>query len=66
MVSRKWLYSYRMFTARLHDWAPTKNRTEGLSTESDMPQPQQILVNDDLAEGRLEKPVLRLTVGEKM
>ena len=66
MVSRKWLYSYRMLTARLHDGAPATSRTEGLAAESDAPQPRQVSVNDVLAEGDPEKPALRLTAGKKM
>jgi hypothetical protein len=66
MVSRKWLYSYRMLTARLHDGVPTTNRTEDLAIESDTPQPRQIPVNDDLAVGEPEKTPLRLTAGKNI
>jgi hypothetical protein len=66
MVSRKWLYTYRMLTARLHDGAPTTNRAEDLATESDVAQPGQIPVNDDLTVGEPEKTPLRLTAGKNM
>ena len=66
MVSRKWLYTYRMLTARLHDGAPTTNGTEDLATESDAAQPRQIPVNDDPAVGDPEKAPLRLSAGKNM
>ena len=65
MVSRKWLYSYQILTKRLHGLAHETSQTESLATESVAPQPQQIPVNDDLAEGQPEKP-LRLTAGKNM
>jgi hypothetical protein len=64
MVSRKWLYSYRILTARLREGAdaPTA-RTAGFAAESAPPQPQQIPVNDQLTEGERAKPALFLTAG---
>ncbi len=44
MISRKWLYSYRMLTARLHEGTPAPtNRMTGFAVGSVPPPPQQIV-----------------------
>lgn len=63
MISRKWLYSYRMFTARLHEGtqAPT-NRATGFAG-SVPPPPRQLSVKEELTEPRPTRPAL--TAGGK-
>jgi len=58
MISRKWLYSYRMFTARLHErtQAPT-NRATGFAG-SVPPPSQQLSVKEELTEPKPTKPAL--------
>jgi hypothetical protein len=58
MISRKWLYSYRMLTARLHEGtqAPT-NRVTGF-VGSVPPPPEQLSVRDELTEPRPTRPAL--------
>ena len=66
MISRKWLYSYRMFTARLHEGtqAPT-NRVTGFAG-SVPPPPQQLSVKDELTEPMPTMPTRpALTAGGK-
>jgi len=66
MVSRKWLYSYRILTARLHEGEPTPaSRVAGFDVASAEPQPRQISVNDELTESQPAKPALMLTAGRK-
>lgn len=69
MVSRKWLYSYRMLTARLREGAgaPT-TRTAGLNGRSSAAQalPRPLAANDELAEANPAKPELLLTAGGKV
>ncbi len=57
MISRKWLYTYRMLTARLHEeeQAPTN--------QTDVRQPRQISLNDELTENKPTKPALMLKAG---
>ncbi|MGH9425459.1 MAG: hypothetical protein ACRD2L_04025 [Terriglobia bacterium] len=67
MVSRNWLYSYRILTARLREGAgaPTY-RTSGLNGGSAGAQPRSLAVNDEIAEAKPMKPALLLTAGGKM
>ena len=66
MISRKWLYTYRMLTARLHEGAPAPaNQTAGFTVGSDAPQSLQISRNDELTESKPTEPVLMLTAGRK-
>jgi hypothetical protein len=64
MVSRKWLYSYRILTERLHDGElmPTSEASSFASAE---PKRQQISVDDGLTESKPAKPALMLTSGGK-
>jgi hypothetical protein len=66
MVSRKWLYSYRILTARLHEGGPMPTRqAAGFAVGSAERQPQQISVNDELTESTPANPALVLTAGRK-
>ena len=66
MISRKWLYTYRMLTARLHQGEPTPaSQTSGFAVGSDAPQSRQISLNDELTESNPAKPALMLTAGTK-
>jgi hypothetical protein len=66
MVSRKWLYSYRILTERLHERGPVPaTRAAGFALESSEPQPRQISVNDELTESQPAKPALMLTAGRR-
>jgi hypothetical protein len=67
MVSRKWIYSYRILTARLREGAdaPTA-RTAGLNGGSAVAPPGSLSVNAELAEAKPAKPALLLTAGRKM
>ena len=67
MVSRKWLYSYRLLTARLHQGEPAPaSQTSGFSVGLAVPQDRQISVHDDLTENQPAKPALMLTAGRKV
>jgi hypothetical protein len=64
MITRKWLYSYRMLTARLHEGmsAPT-NLVAGFSVGSVPAQPQELSAKEELAE---RKPTMQaLPIGGK-
>ena len=66
MISRKWLYSYRILTARLHEGEPmSTSRAAGFTVGSDAPQPGQISVHDELTESKPSTPPLMLTAGRK-
>ena len=66
MVSRKWLYSYRILTARLHEGEPMPtHQPASFAVGSAEHQPQQISVNDELTESKPAKPALMLTAGRK-
>ncbi|MSO21958.1 MAG: hypothetical protein EXQ58_01615 [Acidobacteria bacterium] len=66
MDSRKWLYSYRILTAKLREGTDSpKSPTASFAAESAPPQPQQIPVNDELTEGEPAKPALFLTAGRQ-
>jgi hypothetical protein len=66
MISRKWLYTYRMLTARLHEGEPAPaNQAAGFPVGSDVPQPRQISLNDELTESKPTEPMLMLTAGRK-
>ena len=48
MISRKWLYTYRMLTARLHQSEPTPaSQTSGFAVGVAAPQLRQISLNDE-------------------
>jgi len=66
MASLKWLYSYRILTARLREGAdaPT-SLTAGFTTGSAPLQQRQSAVNDELTQGKPAKPALLLTAGRK-
>ena len=67
MVSRKWLYSYRLLTARLHQGEPTPaSQTCGFSIGLAAPQEREISVHDELTESQPAKPALMLTAGRKV
>jgi hypothetical protein len=67
MVSRKWLYSYRLLIARLHQGEPSPaSQTSGLSVGLAAPQERQISVHDELTENQPAKPALMLTAGRKV
>ena len=66
MVSRKWLYSYRLLTARLHQGEPSPaSQTSGSSVGLAAPQERQISVHNELTENQPAKPALMLTAGRK-
>jgi hypothetical protein len=66
MVSRKWLYSYRILTARLHEGEPMHaSWSAGFDVGSAEPQPLEISVDDELTESQPAKPALMLTAGRK-
>ena len=66
MVSRKWLYSYRILTARLHEREPfPASQAGGYDVGSSEPQPRQISVDDDRAENQPTGAALMLTAGSK-
>jgi len=66
MISRKWLYSYRMLTERLHQAEPTPaSQTAGFTVGSAAPQSRQISLNDELTENNPAKPAFMLTAGTK-
>jgi hypothetical protein len=66
MISRKWLYTYRMLTARLHERNPAPaNQTSGFPVGSDAPQPRQISLTDELTESKPTEPMLMLTAGRQ-
>ena len=67
MVSRKWLYSYRLLTARLHQGeSRPASQTSGFSVGLAAPQERQISVHDELTENQPAKPALMLTAGRKV
>ena len=67
MVSRKWLYSYGLLTARLHQREPNPaSQTSGFSVGLAAPQERQISVHDELTENQPAKPALMLTAGRKV
>jgi len=67
MVSRKWLYSYRLLTARLHQGEPSPaSQTSGFSIGLAAPQERQISVHEELTENQPAKPALMLTAGRKV
>ena len=67
MVSRKWFYSYRLLTARLHQREPTPaSQTAGFAVGLAAPQQRQISVDDELTENQPAKPALMLTAGRKI
>ena len=67
MVSRKWLYSYRLLTARLHQGEPrSASQTSGFSVGLAAPQERQISVHEELTENQPAKPALMLTAGSKV
>jgi hypothetical protein len=67
MISRKWLYSYRLLTARLHQGEPTPaSQTAGFAVGLAAPQRRQISVDDELTENQPAKPALMLTAGRKI
>ena len=67
MISRKWLYTYRMLTARLHQGEPTPaSQTSGFSVGLAAPEERQISVHDELTENQPAKPALMLTAGRKV
>ena len=59
MITRKWLYSYRMLTARLHEGmsAPT-NLVAGFTVGSIPEQPQQMSAKEELAERKPTRQAL--------
>jgi hypothetical protein len=59
MTTRKWLYSYRMLIARLHEGmsAPTHLVPDFIGGP-DSEEPRQILANEELAERRPTLPAL--------
>jgi hypothetical protein len=61
MTSRKWLYSYRILTARLHE------ETDSLTTqaESSAAQSKPPSATAEPPEAKLAKQALRLTPGRK-
>ena len=66
MVSRKWLYSYRILLARLREGMEVSTaRSAGLSSGSAQTEPRPLPVEGDLGEANT-KPVLRLTAGGKV
>ena len=66
MISRKWLYTYRMLTARLHQSEPTPaSQTSGFAVGVAAPQQRQISLNDVLTENNPAKPAFMLTAGTK-
>lgn len=66
MVSRKWFYSYRILTARLHEGEPMPaSPAAAFAQVSAEPQPQQISLNDELTESKPAETVLTLTGGRK-
>ena len=66
MISRKWLYTYRMLTARLHQGEPTPpSQASGFAVGSDAPQLRQISLNDEPTENNPVKPALMLMAGIK-
>ena len=66
MVSRKWLYSYRLLSARLHHQGEPspESQTSGFSVGLATPQERQVSVHDELTENQPAKPVLMLTAGK--
>jgi hypothetical protein len=59
MISRKWLYSYRLLTARLHEVGPTTaSQTSGFSIGLAASQEREISVHDELTENQPAKPAL--------
>jgi hypothetical protein len=67
MTSRKWLYSYRLLTARLHQGGPTPaSQTSGFSIGLAAPQEREISVHDELTENQPAKQALMLTAGRKV
>jgi len=67
MVSRKWLYSYRLLTERLHQGEPrSASQTSGFSVGLAAPQERQISVHEELTENQPAKPALMLTAGRKV
>ena len=66
MAPLKWLYSYRMLTARLRDGVPpSATRTAGFVSEPDVSQPRQGSVNHEPSEGKSAKTALVLAAGAK-
>ena len=63
MASLKWLYSYRILTARLREGADAP--TSLTATGSAPLQRRQSSVNDELTQGKPAKPALLLTAGRK-
>ena len=66
MISRKWLYSYRTLTARLHqvERMPA-SRATGFAVGSTESQLRQISANDELTESEPAKQALPITAGSK-
>ena len=66
MVSRKWLYSYRILTARLHEREPLPaSQAGGYDVGTSEAQPRQISVEDDRTESQPTVAALMLTAGSK-
>jgi len=67
MVSRKWLYSYRILLARLREGidAPA-TRSADLNGVSEVAGPRSLPVNTELPESNLAEPALRLSAGGKI
>ena len=67
MISRKWLYSYRLLTARLHQGEPPlASQTADFAVGSAIPRQRQISVHDELTESKPSTPPLMLTAGRKI